>query len=215
MHAVHSQPVQAPTRPRYLSLVDPPNRTRPPSDSDELGALLRAVAEGADRQAFAALFKHFAPRVKAYLMRTGSPEPLAEDLAQETLVQVWRKAASFDAAQGNASTWVFTIARNLRVDQVRRRGLNQGSGIDADDEVMDEHAPSAEELVRMVRRERGVRDALARLTLPQAQLLRLSFFEERPHGQIAQELGMPLGTVKSRIRAAVGRLRELLDGIES
>lgn len=215
MHAVRPPPVEAPTRPRYLSLVAPPNRTRLPPGGDETGALIRAVADGADRQAFAALFKHFGPRVKSYLMRTGSPEPLAEELAQETLVQVWRKAASFDPAQGHASTWVFTIARNLRVDQVRRRGLNQGSGIEADDEVMDGHVPSAEEMLRTVRRERGVRDALARLALPQAQLLRLSFFEERPHGQIAQELGMPLGTVKSRIRAAVGRLRELLDGIES
>jgi RNA polymerase sigma-70 factor (ECF subfamily) len=215
MNVARPLPAQDAPRPRYLSVAAPLNARSPMPSSDELSQLILAVAQQGDRQAFAALFKYFAPRVKSYLLRTGSHEHLAEEVAQETLVSVWRKAGSFDPAHGHASTWVFTIARNLRVDHVRRRGLHIASGLDLGDEAMDDCAPSSEDALRSARRERGVREALARMTSQQAQLVRLSFFEEHPHAQIAQEMGMPLGTVKSRIRAAIGRLREMLDGIES
>ena len=182
--------------------------------SEELGELMQAVAVASDRKAFAVLFRHFAPRVKSYLMRGGSAEGLAEELVQETMISVWRKAAQFDARQAGVSTWIFTIARNLRVDHFRRQGqtLVEGEEHGADDMV--DEAPALDEQVRAGRRERGVREAMAQLSPDQAQVLRLSFYEELPHARIAEDLGIPLGTVKSRVRLAVNHLRRLLDALE-
>jgi RNA polymerase sigma-70 factor (ECF subfamily) len=185
--------------------------------NDELQSWMRAVANAADRQAFAALFKHFAPRIKGYLMRSGSAAELAEELTQETMVQLWRKAASFDPARAALSTWIFTIARNLRIDHHRRGSgwINGGAedGWDADQQPADVGgSPDAQLLA--TQRERGVRSALAELPAEQAMVLRLSFFDEHPHARIAQDMGIPLGTVKSRIRLAVAQLRRILDEFE-
>jgi len=182
--------------------------------SEELNGWIRAVAQAADRQAFAALFKHFAPRVKAYLMASGTPEALAEDLTQEAMVTVWRKAAGFDPARAGLSTWIFAIARNLRTDHFRRQGNRSVDDTDHDsDEMADPMAPLDEQLLA-AQRETGVRRAMAQLSVEQAQILRLSFFEEWPHARIARDLGIPLGTVKSRVRLAVHHLRRMLDGFE-
>ena len=177
---------------------------------EDLNELAQALAATGDRRAFAALFAHFAPRVKAYLMRSGSAESLAEELAQETLVRVWRKAASFDAERAGVSTWIFAIARNLRVDQHRREGIRVDAG--AEDAVEDfaDPAGSPEDQFSARQRERGVRAALTRLSAEQAQILRLSFFEEKPHARIASELCIPLGTVKSRIHQARKTIQPLL-----
>jgi len=192
---------------------------------DDLAELLRAVAQQQDRVAFAGLFRHFAPRIKAYLLRGGVAPGLAEELAQEAMVQVWRKAASFDPAKARASTWIFTIARNLRIDQLRRGGEalpgiegyggfaadeeGAGSGAPAVPELADD-APAPDEQIQRHRAERDVQAALAELPAEQREILRLSFFEEQPHAVIAQTLAIPLGTVKSRIRLAVGHLRRQL-----
>ena len=183
--------------------------------SEELNALVLAIAASSDRQAFAALFKHFAPRVKAFLMRSGTAEGLAEELVQETMIAVWRKAVMFNPAQAAVSTWIFTIARNLRVDHFRRQGQRevQGDGTEADD--MLDTAPALDDQLRTGRREKSVREAMCKLSPEQAQIVRLSFYEEHPHSRIALELGIPLGTVKSRVRLAVNHLRRLLDGLES
>lgn len=166
------------------------------------------VAASRDRASFAALFEYFAPRVKSYLMRVGTPAALAEELAQETMLSVWRKAALFDADRASASTWIFTIARNLRIDAARRMRdpMIIASEIEPD-------AP--EEPFAIVARQQSqtvVRDALQRLPAEQRQVLTLSFFEERPHSEIATMLGIPLGTVKSRVRLAISKLRELVEG---
>lgn len=195
--------------------------TPPP---DDLADLIRAIADRQDRVAFAGLFRHFAPRIKAYLLRGGVAPGLAEELAQEAMVQVWRKAASFDPAKARASTWIFTIARNLRIDQLRRGGEAlpgvEGYGAFAADDDGDRAAPSAPELaddapapdeqIQRRRAERDVHAALAELPAEQREILRLSFFEEQPHAAIAEALAIPLGTVKSRIRLAVGHLRRQL-----
>jgi RNA polymerase sigma factor (sigma-70 family) len=182
--------------------------------SEELNGLARAMAAGADRQAFAALFKHFAPRIKAYLILGGTSEALAEEIAQETMVNVWRKASTFDAERASVATWIFTIARNLRVDYFRRQDSRMVYGTDDDAESQADGLPALDEQVLARERESRVRMALARLPEEQALVLRLSFFEERPHARIAAELGIPLGTVKSRVRLAVNHLRRLLNGIE-
>lgn len=185
--------------------------------SDDLNRWIIAVARDADRQAFAALFKHFAPRVKSYLMRCGAAPAVAEELAQEAMVVLWRKAALFDPRRAAASTWVFAIARHLRVDALRRAVPMADEELAPDEVPQDPtDAPATpDDLAQAAESERGVRRALAELPPEQALVLRLSFFEEHPHARIAEQLGVPLGTVKSRIRLAVGHLRRLLESNES
>ncbi len=185
---------------------------RMPTD-DEFNAWMRAVAEAADRPAFAALFRHFAPRIKGFLMRGGADEALAEELTQEAMVVLWRRASRFDPARAQVSTWLYTIARNLRIDHHRRQagGASQApEDWDPERQPADAHL-TPHELLHAAERERGVQRALAALPPEQAQVLRLSFFDEHPHGRIAKDLGIPLGTVKSRIRLAVAQLRRTLE----
>jgi len=204
--------------PAFLGHVGPATSgsdRRMPTD-DDINAWVRAVAEGADRPAYAALFRHYAPRIKSFLMRGGADEALAEELAQETMVVLWRRAASFDPARAQVSTWLYTIARNLRIDGLRRAAgfvAEAPDDWDAEQQPADAHL-TPDELLQAARRVRGVQRALAALPPEQAQVLRMSFFDEHPHGRIAQDLGIPLGTVKSRIRLAVAQLRRTLEGYQ-
>jgi RNA polymerase sigma-70 factor (ECF subfamily) len=178
---------------------------------DTMEALVIAIADRADRQAFATLFGHFAPRVKGFLMRRGANAALAEEVAQETMLSVWRKAASFQPERGAASTWIFTIARNLAVDRNRR---DRNALPDEPDPSEQAEAPaSAEALILAAERETRLRAAIATLSPEQSTIVSLAFFQDRPHSEVAAELGIPLGTVKSRIRLAVARLRTLLDDL--
>jgi RNA polymerase sigma-70 factor, ECF subfamily len=169
--------------------------------------MIGAIAARADRGAFAALFGHFAPRVKSYMLRLGADPRLAEELAQETLLAVWRKAAAFDPAKAAASTWIFTIARNLRIDAVRRD--RRAEPLDDRNEEVDDD-PTPYDALAAAQSEGRIREALMALPPEQAEVVRLSFFSDKPHSEIAEELGLPLGTVKSRLRLAMGRLRDLL-----
>ena len=176
---------------------------------DELCRLVAVIATDRDRQAFALLFKHFAPRLKTYLMRFGTMANSAEEIAQEAMLTVWRKAGSFDPSRGGASTWVFTIARNLRIDHQRRDRRPENLVVDPSEEP--DHPPTTETLMIGMERDARVRAALHALSDEQASIVRLSFLSDKPHAEIARELGLPLGTVKSRIRLAMNRLRTLLD----
>src|SRR5581483_9993020 len=131
----------------------------------------------------AALFAHFAPRLKAHLIRLGSRADAAEELAQETLLTVWRKAALYDPARAGAAAWIFAIARNLRIDAARHARLPLPEPDPAD-------APDAP--VAAAERARRVRAALDSLPREQAEVVRLAFFDDRPHAQIEQALGIPL-----------------------
>jgi RNA polymerase sigma-70 factor (ECF subfamily) len=181
--------------------------TTPRAAPDGFADMIGAIASHADRDAFAALFGHFAPRVKSYMLRMGAEPQLAEELAQETLLAVWRKAAAFDRAKAAPSTWIFTIARNLRIDAARRDRRREPVEDPSD-------APPAEPIpddsLAAVQSESRIRTALGALPPEQAQVVRLSFFSDKPHSEIAEELKLPLGTVKSRMRLAMNRLRELL-----
>lgn len=176
----------------------------------EMNALLGRVAQTRDRAAFAELFSHFAPRVKAYLLRQGAPAAVAEDLAQEALLSLWRKAHLFDPAKASVGTWLFTIARNLRIDAIRREKRPE---LDPED-FMPEAEPSADEGMAMADDEARLRIALKDLPADQIQVVELSFFADKPHSQIATELGIPLGTVKSRLRLAMSRLKRALGEAE-
>jgi RNA polymerase sigma-70 factor (ECF subfamily) len=169
---------------------------------------MRAVAEGGDRAAFAALYEHFAPRLKAYLMRLGTAEDAAEELVQESLIMAWRRAASFDPDQASVATWLFTIARNKRIDRLRREKRPE---IDPNDPALvPDPAPAPDSLFSSAQDEAQVRLALQSLPDEQLHLLRLAFFADLSHREIADRENLPLGTVKSRIRLALARLRTLI-----
>jgi RNA polymerase sigma-70 factor (ECF subfamily) len=179
-------------------------------DAADFAAWIEALARDGDRAAFAALFQHFAPRVKSFLVRGGASPALAEELAQETFVNIWRKASQFDRERAAASTWIFTIARNLRISQLRQSGPPAtDDGYESVYEAIDE-APLPPEGLDGARNARAVREALAALPAEQARVLQLFYFEEQAHAAIADTLDLPLGTVKSRIRLAVAHLRRQL-----
>jgi RNA polymerase sigma-70 factor, ECF subfamily len=179
--------------------------------ADELKGLMAAVAQNRDKAAYGRLFQYFAPRIVGFMERSGVGATDAEEIAQDTLVTVWRKAELYDPAQAAVSTWVFTIARNLRID-LARRATRQRKSAAAMGEPEVELVDSAETHALAVEREGKVREALDKLSREQATVLRLSFFSEKPHAEIARELGIPLGTVKSRVRLAMAKIRPLLEG---
>ena len=180
------------------------------SGPDELAVLLRQVGEHRDRQAFAGLFRFYAPRLKSFLLRQGFSDNESEDLIQETMLNLWRKADSFDPARAGVSTWIFTIARNCGID--RRRRTARIAAAPAEEEVEQaDPDPSAEQRLIVRENEAAVRAALARLPIEQATVIRMSFFGENPQAEIARSLGIPLGTVKSRVRLALQRLRQIME----
>ncbi len=170
---------------------------------------IAAIATECDRAAFASLFDFYAPRIKGFLMRTGSAAEVAEEIAQETMLLVWRKAALFDASRARASTWIYTIARNLRVDWLRHeRTVSAATSY----EVVEKDAPAQpDDEVAGAQRDETVRAAMQALPSEQMAVVQLSFFEDKAHGDIARILGIPLGTVKSRLRLAMEKLRERLE----
>ncbi len=171
---------------------------------------LVAVGRRRDREAFSALFRFFAPRLKSYFMRLGTHALQAEDLVQETMLRVWDRAQLYDPARAQASTWVFTVARNLRLDALRGERHPEPDSESVLAELADESV-AADALLESVQRDDRVRAALATLPPEQMQILRLSFFEDVPHAEIARRLDLPLGTVKSRIRRALQRIRGMID----
>lgn len=172
-----------------------------PSEVD----LLARIGAG-DRVAFEALFGRYAPKVKSYLIRLGAAAAAAEDLAQEAMISVWRRAASYDAARAKPSTWIFVIARNAWIDRLRREKVALAyRSVDPPVEESQEEAPDAAAARRDD--ESRIAEALATLSEEQRQVVRLSFFEDRPHSEIAARLSLPLGTVKSRLRLALIKLR--------
>jgi RNA polymerase sigma-70 factor (ECF subfamily) len=197
-----------------IYLVTPSAQSSPSLSSEELSRLMLAVANERDRQAFAAIFSYFAPRLKGFLLRSGITDPLAEEIIQETMLAVWQKADYFDPGRAGVSTWIFTIARNQRIDRLRRERERTRDHADSDlgSEEQDEE-PSAEAMMVSSEEASRLHAALKTLSAEQAQILRLSFFMEKPHSDIARELGLPLGTVKSRVRLAMGHLRALLGGL--
>jgi RNA polymerase sigma-70 factor (ECF subfamily) len=182
----------------------------PGPSADDMKQWLKAVAEKEDRGAFGRLFQYFGPRIASFMERGGLSAAEAEEISQETMVTVWRKSALYDPGQAGVSTWVFTIARNLRVDQARKASRANAS-IAALRDLPVRLEASVEETALANERDARVRRAMATLSPEQATVLRLSFFSEKPHAQIAKELSLPLGTVKSRSRLAMAKIRSILE----
>ena len=173
--------------------------------------LLRRVVERADTAAFRELYQTYGPRVKAYMMRLGADAGTAEDLAHETLFAVWRSAALYRAEKGSAASWIFAIARNLRIDRLRREVPWQQLPQELFEEASGETLPDA----ALAEKERHARvhTALSGLPPEQHEVVVLSYLEGLSHGAIAQRLGLPLGTVKSRIRIAYQKIRAALEDL--
>lgn len=174
----------------------------------ELCALIRRVAEHRDRAAFAVLFRHFAPRLKGFGLRRGVDAAAAEELAQETMLTVWRKADTFDPTKATVSTWIFTIVRNKRIDLFRREGYPEVELSEVDDQS--DEAMGPEQAMDAGQQQSAVRLAMESLPPEQLKIIKMAFFEEKSHSEIAAELKLPLGTVKSRIRLAVTRMRGVI-----
>ena len=173
--------------------------------NQDINQLVTAVAETRDRESFQALFNHFAPRVKAVLVRQGADSGTAEEVVQETMIKVWRKANLFDAAKASASTWIYQIARNSRIDLIRRARRPEPDMNDPS--LVPDPDPSIDEVISRGRDARQLKEVFDRLPGEQQDVLKLAFFEEKAHSEIADQLGIPLGTVKSRIRLALKRIR--------
>jgi RNA polymerase sigma factor (sigma-70 family) len=193
--------------PEIVSLTSP----RPPElgDSIDFAMLVERIAAHGDKAAFASVFAYFAPRVKAYLLRLGLDAAQGEEIAQDVMVAVWRKAATFDRRQASVATWIFRIARNRRIDAFRRERRAQ---LDAHDPLF-QPAPEAapDSVAETSEREAHVRRAMAELPHDQRELVREAFYADLSHREIAEKTGVPLGTVKSRLRLAFAKLKLRLE----
>ena len=187
-------------------------RKRRSSAIDNMDELLVAVGATQDRQAFQTLFEYFAPRMKSFLQSKGTSPELSEEAVQEALLNVWRKAAQFDPQKASASTWIFAIARNTRIDLLRK---SNRPALDPNDPALVPDPPKAAFDTVAVAEETGrIREHVAGLPVEQREVLRLAFFEELPHAEVARRLDIPLGTVKSRIRLALRRIRSGIGDIK-
>ncbi len=180
-----------------------------------MGDNLLAVASHRDEAAFSDFYSYYAGRVKSFLMGKGMSEEISEELTQEIMLTVWRRAESYDPRKAAASTWLFTIARNRRIDYLRG---NSRIEVELDDELLDVGNTEAESQATFVADEQAAQQlerALAKLPQEQRQVMHLSYFRGQSHGDIAQWLDIPIGTVKSRIRLAMQSVRESLEEEES
>lgn len=168
---------------------------------------MERIRDRQDQAAFAALFEHFAPRVKGFLMRSGADASLAEECAQEVLATCWHKAHMFDPARASVATWIFTIARNRKIDVLRkaRRPEPEDLGWGPEEE------PAQTDILALQQDTARLGLALAELPPAQRELIEKAYFGDLSHSEIAAETGLPLGTIKSRIRLALERLRHAMN----
>jgi RNA polymerase sigma factor (sigma-70 family) len=173
-----------------------------------LADLVRAIAAERDRAAFVQVFEHFAPRVKGYLMRLGVDASVAEELMQDVMLTVWRRADTFDPRLASVGTWLFTIARNKRIDALRRGRRPEWSPDDP--ALTPDPVDGADVAYDLVQSGARLRAAVDNLSDDQSKLLLMAYYQDKSHSEIAAETGVPLGTVKSRIRLALARLRDAM-----
>jgi len=179
----------------------------------ELSRLLVRVGQTRDRAAFRVVFDHFAPRIRAFLLKRSLSPAQADDLTQDVLLAVWRRASSFDPAKAAASTWIYTIARNQHIDQFRREQRAKRMD-EADPSLQPVPAPAADELCALSETVGTVGEALETLSPDQRQVVDMAFTEGLSHSEISTRLDLPLGTVKSRIRLAMSKLKNTLGDLE-
>ena len=165
-----------------------------------------AIRDSQDQQAFAEVFGHFAPRVKAFLMKSGASSDLAEEVTQEAMATLWRKAHMFDPTKASVSTWIFTIARNRKIDILRKQRRPEPEDLPWGPEA----EPDQEDVLALQQESEQLGQAIAALPEKQRDLIVRAYYGELTHSEIADATGLPLGTIKSRIRLALERLRHQL-----
>ncbi|MBO6824857.1 MAG: sigma-70 family RNA polymerase sigma factor [Sneathiella sp.] len=183
----------------------------PPVKTD-LDMLLTRVGEQADRQAFTDLFEKVAPRLKSFLRGQKQAESEIEVILQETMLKVWRRASTFDRSKSSAITWIYTVARNVKIDRLRK--MSRPEPDPNDPSFVPAPPETGEQAMDRQQRSDILKRAVSLLPEDQKKIIMLSFFEEKPHSEIAEELGIPLGTVKSRIRLAFGKIRSELESLK-
>ena len=191
-----------------VNTIDPTQTDVDKSTDQNTIGWMNAIARDRDPKAFENLYEHYAPRLKHYMMRQGADSASADDLAQEAMVQVWRKAEQYDSARASPSAWIYRIARNLRIDKLRRQKLHEVElTVEADqaDESGSGHEAASEQIDAQ-----RLRDVVQTLPGEQIEVVQLAFFEGLSHSEVGQRLSIPLGTVKSRLRLAFGKLRTVV-----
>ena len=176
-----------------------------PSVEDWTGHM-RLIRDNQDDVAFAELFRHFAPRVKAFLLKSGTEPTLAEECTQEALATVWNKAHLFDPTRASVATWIFTITRNRKIDALRKQRRPEPEDL----AWGPQEEPDQSDVIAMTQETKKLGDALTALPSKQRLLIEKAYFGELSHSEIAIETGLPLGTIKSRIRLALERLRHAM-----
>ena len=167
---------------------------------------LARIHASQDKAAFAELFQHFAPRVKGFLMKSGADMSLAEECAQEVMATVWRKAHMFDPSRASAATWIFTIARNRKIDALRKQRRPEPEDLTWGPEA----EPDQADVISLQQESALLTDAIAQLPDKQRELIEQAYFGDLSHSEIASNTGLPLGTIKSRLRLALERLRHAM-----
>ena len=184
------------------------SKSRTMADGLDTNKLMERVVADGDKEAFSQLYTHFAPRLKAMMMKMSPDASVAEEVAQEAMIALWRKAHSFDPNKASLSTWLFTIARNLRIDRFRAK---KKDNLDPNEPMLlPSEEPSAEYTVFRGEESIKVRNCIGKLPEDQQEVVGLAFMEGLTHQEIADNLGIPLGTVKSRLRLSFEKLRPML-----
>ncbi len=173
------------------------------TDGPDWVVVLTAIARDQDQEAFSALFRNFAPKVKAFLLKSGADESLAEEVMQDVMGTVWRKAEQYDPARASVATWIFTIARNRKIDLLRKYARPQPEDLPWGPK----EEPDQEDVLGLQQDSARLVEGLNSLPAKQRELIERAYYGDLSHSEIAAETGLPLGTIKSRIRLALDRLR--------
>lgn len=176
---------------------------------DELSLCLELIGKNQDKTAFSNIFRYFAPRLKSFLIKAGSTDSQAEEVIQEVMIAVWTKSATYDSNKSSVSTWVYTIARNKRIDKIRKEKRHYLSESDEGLEIPVDSTQEKEIFSAQI--SNTLKKYMASLPDEQSKLLKLSYFYNKTHADISEELKIPLGTVKSRIRLALTKMRHLVE----
>jgi len=175
-------------------------------ENDDWVACISRIRDAQDQAAFAELFNHFAPRVKSFLMRSGADATMAEECTQEVMATLWQKAHLFDPTRASAATWIFTIARNRKIDAIRKHKRPEPEDLPWGPEA----EPDQADALVLQQESEQLGQALAALPDKQRTLIEKAYFGDLSHSEIAEQTGLPLGTIKSRIRLALDRLRHAM-----
>ena len=159
-----------------------------------------------DQKAFAELFSYFAPRVKAFLIKSGASPSMAEECTQEVMATLWHKAHLFDPSRASVATWIFTIARNKKIDALRKQRRPEPEDL----QWGPKSEPEASDILALQQDANQLTLAMTALPSQQRDLIKKAYFGELSHSEIAAETGLPLGTIKSRLRLALSKLRQTM-----